>query len=291
MNYKKLSVFLATFIGIFLCFTFVAARISNPSSGGSQTPWASNIDGGGYSITNVLSAIFTNATTTNATTTNLAITGLGTAAGTYVAIDPNGLVIATTTPVATSASSTLLEDINTWTALNTFANSTSTLGTVDTFWSTTGSITTLTATYASTTAVTGNLYDANNHKVYTRWKDGASIVQPTTTDEVYKLGNCLEPSGPSVTIDKVSSIIASTTSSSDAGSLVWNIYVADTFSSSSPWKLIDVDETTNATSSQTSTTTFNVATIPSGYCWWFVPVSAGTLQIGAFNFNLYGYED
>lgn len=229
MNYKKLSVFLATFIGIFLCFTFVAARISNPSSGGSQTPWTSNIDGGGYSITNVLSAIFT--------------------------------------------------------------NSTSTLGTIDTFWSTTGSITNLLATYASTTAVTGDLYDANNHKVYTRWKDGASIVQPTTTDEVYKVGNCLEPSGPSVTIDKVSSIIASTTSSSDAGSLVWNIYVADTFSSSSPWKLIDVDETTNATSSQTSTTTFNVATIPSGYCWWFVPVSAGTLQIGAFNFNLYGYEN
>jgi hypothetical protein len=39
-------------------------------SAGNQTPWTSNIDGGGFSLTNVL-----NATTTNATTTTLNVSG------------------------------------------------------------------------------------------------------------------------------------------------------------------------------------------------------------------------
>lgn len=42
--------------------------------------------------------IFTTSTTTSATTTNFAITSLGTSAGAFIAVDPNGTVIATTTP-------------------------------------------------------------------------------------------------------------------------------------------------------------------------------------------------
>jgi hypothetical protein len=54
----------------------------------------------GY-LTNLLgglNAILGNSTTTNATTTNLAITGLATPAGAFLAVNPNGLVISTTTP-------------------------------------------------------------------------------------------------------------------------------------------------------------------------------------------------
>ena len=47
---------------------------------------------------NIFSSVFgTSASTTNATTTNFAITSLGTPAGTFLAVNPSGVVIATTT--------------------------------------------------------------------------------------------------------------------------------------------------------------------------------------------------
>ena len=103
-----------------------------------SVPLTANWDVGAFQITadNFISdgtadSVFpnftsTNGTTTNATTTTFAISSLGTAAGTFLAVDPNGTVIATTTPIPTSASSTLLADNNNWTGNNTFANGTST---------------------------------------------------------------------------------------------------------------------------------------------------------------------
>lgn len=56
------------------------------------------------------------------------IPNLGTAAGSFLAVDPNGQIIATTTPSGGgSASSTLLADTNSWSGTNRFSNASSTL--------------------------------------------------------------------------------------------------------------------------------------------------------------------
>lgn len=72
--------------------------------------------------------LFTQASTTLFTASGSAwLTSLGTPAGTFLAVDPNGLIIATTTPVGGSASSTLLTDNNTFSGSNTFSATTSLL--------------------------------------------------------------------------------------------------------------------------------------------------------------------
>lgn len=192
MNYKKLSIFLATFIGIFLCFTFVAARISNPNGLNSLTPWTSNIDGGGYNITNI---------------------GIASSTSLFV----------------------------------------------------------------------------NSKKVSARWKDGTPVPYATTTDEVLKFGNCLEPGGPSVTLDKITGIIASSTNATVGDGISWNINIGSNFFEATD-TLFDADINTNSTSTQQSYTP-DVTTLPSGYCWWFSPSSASTTEIINFNINLYGYEN
>lgn len=130
--------------------------------------------------------------------------------------------------------------------------------------------------------------DNTIQKTAPRWKDGASVVNATTTDEAYKIGNCLEP-GVSVTLDNVVSIIASTTNTIPQSGMTWNINIGTNFYEVAD-TLFDSDITTTSTSTQTENTP-DVTAIPAGYCWWFKPVSAQTSQIGVFNFNLYGYED
>lgn len=81
-------------------------------------------DNNTFSGTNQFNKLtFTNATGTNATTSAFAITSLATPAGTFLAVNANGSVIATTTPSGgSSASSTLLADNNGFTGLNTFTD-------------------------------------------------------------------------------------------------------------------------------------------------------------------------
>lgn len=67
---------------------------------------------------------YTRAAFTSATTSNLAVTSLAAGAGAYLAVNPDGTVIATSTP--TTASSTLLSDTNHWTGGNVFTNATTT---------------------------------------------------------------------------------------------------------------------------------------------------------------------
>lgn len=59
-----------------------------------------------------------------ASTTNLTISGLGVPAGSYIAVNGSGQVIATTSPSAggDSASTTLLSDTNAWSGVNKFLN-------------------------------------------------------------------------------------------------------------------------------------------------------------------------
>lgn len=76
----------------------------------------------GY-LTNLLgglNAILGNSTTTNATTTSLAVTGLATPAGTFLAVNEDGTVIATTTPSSTG--------INDWQIKNNGLTPTTTIG-------------------------------------------------------------------------------------------------------------------------------------------------------------------
>lgn len=68
---------------------------------------------------------FTNASSSVQTiSSNLYLTALGTAAGTFLAVDPNGKVIATSTP--STASSTLLSDNNTFSGTNRFTTTSTT---------------------------------------------------------------------------------------------------------------------------------------------------------------------
>ncbi len=128
---------------------------------------------GGILANNATSTItnltMVNATTTSATTTNFAISGLATAAGTLLAVDPNGRVVATSTPQGTVTSvsnsngtltispttgavvaSLNLGNANTWTALQTFSS-----GLLSTSSSTITSLTMVNST--STSATTTNL--------------------------------------------------------------------------------------------------------------------------------------
>lgn len=74
-----------------------------------------------------LNAILGNSTTTNATTTTLAITSLGTPAGTFLAVNPNGTVIATSTPAGGSVTSV---DMSVPTGLSISGNPITTSGTL-----------------------------------------------------------------------------------------------------------------------------------------------------------------
>lgn len=146
--------------------------------------------------------------------------------------------------------------------------------------------------YSSTTALTGLLFDENNHRVYTRWRDGFMAIQPTTTDKgTFDMGwgNCLEPSGNSVTLDKVVSMIASTTNTVPETGIDWNINIGPNFYEIED-TLFDADQNTVSTSTQTEHTP-DVTVIPAGYCYWPAIEATQSSQIGAFNVNYYGYED
>lgn len=132
-----------------------------------------------------------------------------------------------------------------------------------------------------------------------RWHDGLEIVNPTSTpntalttggtDESLKFGNCTEPGGSAIVVDKVSAIISTTTSAAPDG-VTWNIYIGvSTFSTSSPLKLFTNDINTNATASQqVYTTGFSQSTIPAGGCYWFA-ASAASSTVKGLNFNMHGY--
>lgn len=313
-----------------------------------------NLDLGGFSLTNALGV----------TTTALTISGLADPAGVFLAVDPDGNVIATTTPSGSGSQTPLESDIDgaTYSLLNigkigigtttpnsaitlygdggptggiaissgqdtdyfniynaggelTFADSLGTAGMVlsqssgalnsieigvDGGFAGTISIgnSSSPVTFAGTTTMsaleltgadTGILFQSGKYQRNApRWKDGASVVNATTTDEAYKIGNCLEP-GVSVTLDNVVSIIATTTNTVPEAGITWNINIGANFYEVYD-TLFDSDITTTSTSTQEEDTP-DVTEIPAGYCWWFKPVSAQTTQIGAFNFNLYGYED
>ena len=130
--------------------------------------------------------------------------------------------------------------------------------------------------------------------VYPRWDDRMSIPSATTTDEMYKFGSCLEVGGHSVTLDRLDVHIASTSNITNAANdgMTFNFYIAAVTSSTSPMKLFTSSTTVTGTSSVKSFTSgFQTATIPAGYCYWFVPHTASTSQINQLYVNLYGYEN
>lgn len=67
----KKYIILTSLFAIAIGAQMVSARINNPPAAGlsALTPWTENVDGGGYSLSNVLTAAFTNLTATNATST------------------------------------------------------------------------------------------------------------------------------------------------------------------------------------------------------------------------------
>ena len=149
-------------------------------------------------------------------------------------------------------------------------------------------------TFITTTlnAVTGYFTElfVGGHKVYPRWSDRMSIPQATSTDETMKFGSCLESGGPSVTIDKVDAVIASTTSMTGTEGIAWNIKIANSTASGTPMTLFTSTKNTYSTTTQTYSTDFSTATIPSGYCYWFAPTIASTTQIQQMYLNIWGYE-
>lgn len=149
-------------------------------------------------------------------------------------------------------------------------------------------------TFITTTlnAVTGYFTElfVGGHKVYPRWSDRMSIPQATSTNETMKFGSCLESGGPSVTIDKVDTVIASTTSMTGKEGIAWNIKIANSTASGTPMTLFTSTKNTYSTTTQTYTTEFSTATIPSGYCYWFAPTIASTTQIQQMYLNIWGYE-
>ena len=173
-------------------------------------------------------------------------------------------------------------------------NSTSTSATSTDFFSTRGVVTTFISNAITTaTQVVSSTLTIGGHQVYPRWDDRMSIPSATTTDNMYRFGSCLESGGHSVTIDKVDSLIATTSSQNAvAEGISWNISIANSTGSSSPMTLFSANKTTTGTSTvRTFTTGFSTATIPAGYCYWFTPSTASTTQINQFYLNLYGYEN
>lgn len=63
---KKILIALGLVVSVFTIAQIAGARINNPPAAGisSLTPWTSNIDGGGFSLSNVLKLTSSNATTT-----------------------------------------------------------------------------------------------------------------------------------------------------------------------------------------------------------------------------------
>lgn len=75
-----------------------------------------------YALLSVGGNVVVGASSAGGTLGDLYLPKLGTAAGTFLAVDAGGKVIATSTPVGGSASSTLLTDDNTFTGANIFSN-------------------------------------------------------------------------------------------------------------------------------------------------------------------------
>ena len=124
---------------------------------------------------------------------------------------------------------------------------------------------------------------------YFRWSDRMSIPQATSTDETQKFGSCLESGGKSVTITKVDTLIASTTSADATNEgITWNINIGNTTSSTSPMTLFTEGKNSRGTSTVQTFTPNGTVTIPAGYCYWFSPSSASTTQIQQFYLNLWG---
>ncbi len=148
---------------------------------------------GGILVNNSTSTItnltMVNSTSTSATTTNLAIANLATPAGTFLAVNPNGQVIATTTPAAaagTLTGSTLaagvtassLTSVGTLTSLAVSGLSTLSGGILAN--SSTSTITNLTMVNSTTTnATTTNLHVSNNLAVELSTTNPGFVVSNT----------------------------------------------------------------------------------------------------------------
>jgi len=125
---------------------------------------------------NIFSSLFsTNASSTNASTTNLAITSLGTPAGAFLAVNPAGVVIATTTP---SGSGTITGTgiaglLAAWTSSSALTSTSS-----PTAFSYTATSTSQASVfpYASTTALSStNLYASKNATIGDITANGESV--------------------------------------------------------------------------------------------------------------------
>lgn len=149
------------------------------------------------------------------------------------------------------------------------------------------------------TASTTNLFVSDpsitvgTKKIYPRWNDRMSIPSATSTDETLKFGSCLESSGPSVTISKIDTHIASTTGSLNAAAqgIAWNLNIANTAGSSTPMTAFSAVQYSQGTSTIQSFVPNSTVTIPSGYCYWWAPTVASTTQIEMLYFNIFGYEN
>lgn len=247
----------------------------------------------------------------------LTIPALGTAAGTFLAADASGHVIATTSPLgggsgtvtsvtcgtglsggtfSTSGTCSLnLGNANIWTVLQSFSLASTTQLSVFNKAFFGGTATTTIDSAGNIAVPNGSNISINAHNIYPRWRDGLNLSIPTTTDETSKLGNCLEPGGPSVTIDKVAVIISTSTAATATDGMTFNINIADSFSTTTaPQTLFTTtanQDVYSTSTQQTYTSGFSQATIPAGYCWWWAPGVASTTQIQGINVNLFGYQN
>ena len=163
--------------------------------------------------------------------------------------------------------------------------------------------TTTSNTWAGTqtfaTATTTSLFVSDpsitvgSKKIYPRWNDRMSIPSATSTDETMKFGSCLESSGPSVTISKIDTHIASTTGSLNAAAegIAWNLNIANATGSSTPMTAFSSVKYSQGTSTVQTFIPDSTTVIPSGYCYWFAPTVASTTQIQMFYLNIFGYEN
>lgn len=262
-------------------------------SGSSTFPWLNSASSsfGTLAIPSITNALlWTNGNgAVNSTTTGLvsAGTGISVTASRYVI--GGALTITNDGVTSISASAPLVNNLSTG-AISLTCPTCSTftypfpLGATSTPLSFTGK---LTITSASTTNLS-----VSNHMVYARWSDRMSMPEATSTDEGFKFGSCLESGGHSVTIDKIDSHIASTSATTAGQGITWNFYIAALAGSSTPMKLLTASSTTVGTTTiNTLTSGFSTATIPAGYCYWWVPNNASTSQIKMLHINLYGYEN
>lgn len=156
-----------------------------------------------------------NSTTTNATTTTLAITGLATPAGAFLAVNPQGTVIATTTP--TGGSGTVTNIATTYPIQGGPITTTGTLSlafgtTTSNTWGAHNIFSSLFATIASTTnatstnlAVTGNLDAVIPSQIdFTIGGGGSTITTGRKLDKYMSVGGTL--TGHALLCDQTGSI-------------------------------------------------------------------------------------